>query len=326
MIQLSIIIPVYKVELYVGTTLQSIVDQRQDVFEYEVIVVDDGTPDNSMQVVESFMEALPQMSIIHQKNKGLSGARNTGLKHATGKYVWFVDSDDTLADNCFESIAPVLQGRQSDVFGFNVAVYKNGVLLHIEKPYYKRKHEKYVDTTVRGVDLGTITATGLAQRYVFRRDFLRQKGLCFKEGIIHEDVEFIVKVICLAETFTLKSIIIYNYMRRESGSIMTSLSMKSVNSYCAILESWDDFSKHFHKNDIRRRLIAGKSFKRTCGLLAMHKKIPSIEYSEFYCANRWKYTARGIKYYWHSSHKCTLKQILKLFLLLINPKWNMYLK
>ena len=323
---LSIIIPVYKVEKYVGATLQSIVDQRQDLFDYEVIVVDDGTPDKSMDIVESYSSRMPQMLILHQENKGLSGARNTGLNHATGKYVWFVDSDDTLADNCFENIAPVLQGEQSDVFGFNVAVYKNGVLLHIEKPYYKKKYEKYVNTTVRGTDLGSILATGMAPRYIFRRDFLRQRRLCFKEGIIHEDVEFIVKVMCLAETFTLKSIIIYNYMRRESGSIMTSLSMKSVNSYCDILDSWDDFSKHFHKNDIRRRLIAGKSFKRTCGLLAMHKKIPSIEYSEFYCANRWKYTVRGIKYYWQSSDKFDLKQILKMFLLLINPKWNIYLK
>ena len=83
-VKLSIIIPVYNVEKYVGNTLNSIACQKQNLFDYEVIVVDDGTPDCSMKIVESYKNMLPQMRILSQENQGLSSARNAGMNSAKG--------------------------------------------------------------------------------------------------------------------------------------------------------------------------------------------------------------------------------------------------
>ena len=86
---LSIIIPVYNVEHYIKTTLQSVFNQNIDETSYEVIVINDGTPDNSMSIVTEFSKKHKNLSIISQDNQGLSCARNAGLQRAKGDYVWF---------------------------------------------------------------------------------------------------------------------------------------------------------------------------------------------------------------------------------------------
>ena len=181
---LSIIIPVYKVEKYIGNTLQSIVNQKYDSFNFEVIVVDDGTPDNSMQIVESFKVKLPQMKTIHQENKGLSGARNTGLKMAIGKYVWFVDSDDAIADGILKKLGDILPEEKADVLGFNVNIYLDKRFERTERPFNKRKYFKFKSLRHIGSRAGECLGTGMAQRFLFRRDFLYANNLCFLECVI----------------------------------------------------------------------------------------------------------------------------------------------
>ena len=97
--KLSIIIPVYNVENYVGKCLESCLNQDIPKNEYEIIVVNDGTKDNSVQVIEKYITPENNIRLIHRKNGGLSAARNTGLKEAKGEYVWFVDSDDWIENN-----------------------------------------------------------------------------------------------------------------------------------------------------------------------------------------------------------------------------------
>ena len=107
---LSIIIPIYKVEKYIRYTLDSIYNQNANEKSFEVICVNDGTPDNSMNIVEEFKILYNNLHIINQKNEGLSCARNAGLKIAKGDYIWFVDSDDTLE---VQSISKVIR-KHSD--------------------------------------------------------------------------------------------------------------------------------------------------------------------------------------------------------------------
>lgn len=96
MVKLSIIIPVYNVELYIEKCLQSCLSQDIPYDEYEIIVVNDGSPDGSLAIAESIAKTTTNMTIISQKNGGLSAARNTGMSVAKGEYIWFVDSDDWI--------------------------------------------------------------------------------------------------------------------------------------------------------------------------------------------------------------------------------------
>ena len=109
--RLSIIIPVYNVEAYVGKTLESVFRTTARAEDFEVIVVNDGTRDNSMEVVRQYANR-PNITIVEQENQGLSAARMNGLAVAKGEYVWFVDSDDWLVDDGVGKVLKLLEERE----------------------------------------------------------------------------------------------------------------------------------------------------------------------------------------------------------------------
>ena len=112
---ISIIVPVYNVEKYIKKCIDSIISQSYK--KYELIIVDDGSTDNSRQIIDSYNDE--RIKVISQKNKGLSGARNTALKHITGEYVMFVDGDDWLDENCLlECVARIDDDTDIIIFPF----------------------------------------------------------------------------------------------------------------------------------------------------------------------------------------------------------------
>lgn len=106
MLKISIIIPVYNVSLFIERCLLSVVEQRHEALE--VILVDDASPDDSMEKARRFLSGYPKLDykiVTHPQNKGLSAARNTGVKHSTGAYLYFLDSDDALPENAIAILA-----------------------------------------------------------------------------------------------------------------------------------------------------------------------------------------------------------------------------
>ena len=97
--KISLIIPVYNVEQYLEKCLLSCLDQDLPQSDYEIIVVNDGSPDGSLAIAERIAATATNITVVSQENGGLSAARNTGLEIAKGKYVWFIDSDDTIKKN-----------------------------------------------------------------------------------------------------------------------------------------------------------------------------------------------------------------------------------
>ncbi|MDC9723357.1 MAG: glycosyltransferase family 2 protein [Urechidicola sp.] len=122
---LSIVIPVYNVEEYIEKCLVSCSNQDISKNDYELIVVNDGSPDKSLEICERLLPSIENMTIVSQENRDLSGARNTGLKYAKGNYVWFVDSDDWLEENCLDEIISRIKEHQSDFFWLGHDVVSN---------------------------------------------------------------------------------------------------------------------------------------------------------------------------------------------------------
>lgn len=114
-IKLSIIIPVCNVEKYIGACLESIYRQGLDEEDFEVIVIDDGSADGSMQIVEGIRGSHHNISVIHQENAGPSVSRNSGMEIATGDYVLFVDSDDLLMDGGLSMLLPKAMETAADM-------------------------------------------------------------------------------------------------------------------------------------------------------------------------------------------------------------------
>lgn len=118
-LRLSIIIPFYNVERYISECLDSVFDQDIPLSDYEVICVNDGSPDNSRGIVLDYMTRFPNLRLIeHEQNKKLGAARNTGRSIAKGRYIWNVDSDDKIVPNCLSKMLEICEGKELDVLEF----------------------------------------------------------------------------------------------------------------------------------------------------------------------------------------------------------------
>jgi glycosyltransferase involved in cell wall biosynthesis len=212
----------------------------QDASEgsYEVIIVNDGTPDNSMNIVTEFAGLYPNLTIINQKNEGLSGARNKGLKTAKGKYVWFVDSDDRIEFNCVSKILRYLDQYPCDILALDFLwLFPN----HLRK----RDTQKFSSGSnyMKGIDYLNLNGTGQAWRNIYSRNFLKANELFFTPGIIHEDGEFNMRAKSLADKISYFPSICYYYYYNRKGSIMNSVELRHTLDYLFYTESADIFIK-----------------------------------------------------------------------------------
>lgn len=228
--KLSIIVPVYNVEKYIKTCLDSIVNQINVGYDnYEVIVVNDGSPDNSLSIINNYEWKGCNHTIISQNNKGLSGARNVGLECAVGDYVWFVDSDDYISTQALSIVTPFL--HSVEIINLAYREVRDGREGLVVKP---EKGNNGIEVLKRGL-------MHPAQFHIFKRSFLENNELSFMEGIYHEDTEFTPRCAYLAKSITTIEIPIYYYNIR-GGSIMTTLRPKRAFDYLTVAESLICFS------------------------------------------------------------------------------------
>nr|WP_320039457.1 glycosyltransferase [uncultured Bacteroides sp.] len=224
MLKLSIIIPVYNVEKYVEKCLVSCARQDCSSASYEIIVVNDGTKDNSLAIAEEVACKYDNINITSQLNAGLSEARNKGLSLAKGEYVWFVDSDDWIDANCLANIMEQLNGI--DVLAMGCRFIIN------DKP-----SSEYRVSDENAISGKMLLAKGIirpAQFYVYKRSFLDEYGLRFMPCVYHEDFEFTPRMLYFADKLMVYRGIVYNYLIRE-GSIMQTVSPKRSFDYVKVV-------------------------------------------------------------------------------------------
>ena len=123
---LSIIIPVYNVEKYLGECLNSLLSQNIDKSLYEIICINDGSTDGSPYILDKFKQKYPNIIVVHQNNMGVSAARNTGIELANGNYFWFVDPDDFVINNVLAGVMDILQADYPDILWVDYFVIKDG--------------------------------------------------------------------------------------------------------------------------------------------------------------------------------------------------------
>lgn len=220
--RLSIIIPIYKVENYIQKCIESCIEQESASLgtDYELICVDDGSPDKSIEIVEKSIQGFSGVTIIRQFNSGLSVARNVGLQYAKGDFVWFVDSDDFIDKTCVGRLIGMMDNNV-DIIQLNYRlVYEDNTP---SKDVFISKDVKRC-TGVEVTSSGGLPAP--AQFCIYRKDFLKNKELRFYTGILHEDSEFKPRAVYYASTILFDNCISYNYLQRCSGSITSTHSLK----------------------------------------------------------------------------------------------------
>lgn len=250
--KLSIIVPVYNVGHLLDKCLESLFLAKLKEADFEIILIDDASPSADVEatIIEKYLSLHNNLKYLHhEKNKGLSAARNTGLMFANGKYVWFVDSDDSINQEYLPELLKVADGRCVDVlcFGFNMIDEESddkteNIIRSID---YERIY--------RGDDfLLEVPMHVMAWSALFRRDFLRNNNLSFCEGILHEDQEFTPRAYLLAERISYVGWPIYNYLQRK-GSIMKSVNPKKIEDLITICDRLSDFAQNYTLHDSQIR-------------------------------------------------------------------------
>ena len=223
MTKFSVIVPVYNVEEYIAECIESIISQS--LKDIEIIVIDDGSKDSSIDIVRSFNDE--RIKIISKNNGGLSSARNKGMEYASGKYICFIDSDDYIEDRlALEELYNIGEIDNSDiVVGNAFEVYPNGSKKEIrrDREIFKRDcldSEKFL-IKFREKDC----MYSAVWMNIYRKNFIEMNKFRFKEGIYHEDEEFIPRVFLSANKISIYPKAFYAYRIRK-GSIMTTKNIK----------------------------------------------------------------------------------------------------
>lgn len=182
MAKVSVIVPVYKVEKYLEKCLESLVNQT--LSDIEIVIVNDGSPDNSEKIIEIYSKRyLNKIKYVKKQNGGLSSARNYGIPYATGEYIAFLDSDDYVELNMYELM-------------YNKAIEDNYDMVECNFIWeYKNKTKIDIGEKYKGTNEALEKARVVAWNKLYRRDVLINSNILFPEGLRYEDVEFFYKIL-----------------------------------------------------------------------------------------------------------------------------------
>lgn len=254
---LSIIVPVYNVEKYLSKCLESIINNYNE--KIEVILVNDGSKDNSGLICDKYVNNYEYISVIHKNNGGLSSARNCGINSAKGKYIWFVDSDDYIKERSIDKIIEYSKEDSDVIISSYCEVYSNGKIINdnIEKDKNNLKAYEFFKSK------GNISYA--AYRFICKRKFLLENNIFFVEGIYHEDEEWSPRVLYKAKIFSVIPGTIYCYKADNEGSIMNTPNPKKIYDKIYIIdimnkrvneEIKEDSGKEFFQFRMEHNLIS----------------------------------------------------------------------
>lgn len=237
--RLSIIIPVYNTATYITSCLDSIYRQGINEEDFEVIIVNDGSTDNSLQVITDIQNKHTNIFIISQQNQGPSIARNQGLKKATGEYIFFIDSDDMIIPNTLTYILNCSQTYHTDMTSgkyikLNDQEIENSTSIKASYPPIK---ENMIKSGEKRFIENYNPLESYSVLYLYRKDFLLKNQLKFMEHKYFEDVAFTINCLLRAQRFLAIPMLFYMY-RQHSGSIMATINtikLYSMNDVIANL-------------------------------------------------------------------------------------------
>lgn len=230
--KLSIVIPVYNVEQYLSRCLESIINQT--FVQYEVIIIDDGSSDNSGKICDYYCKEYPNIHVYHISNSGPSHARNLGILCARGKYIAFVDSDDYIDTNMYEELVKTAECDKADITicGYKVVGTNNdfNVSCQFENELFIKSQIR--DNVIRQFYGGNTTGLSSLWNKVYKSSFIKESGVLLDEKLIRgEDWWFNLRLLEKAQRIKFVSGHYYCYYRGNEASIMTKLR-------CEYYEEW----------------------------------------------------------------------------------------
>lgn len=267
--KVSLIIPVYNVQDYIEKCLDSVVNQTID--DMEIIIVNDGSKDQSKQKIENYLEKYPKIKYLEKENGGLSDARNYGLKFSRGEYVAFLDSDDYVEKNTYEEMYNLAKKEKSDMVECDfIWEYPNKIREDIGVLYSSKKEmiEK---------------ARVVAWNKLIKREIIEKTNLQFPVGLRYEDVEFFYKMVpYISKVSFVKKCLIHYVQRGDSIANTQNIRTKEI------FKVLDNVIKYYKENNLYNeyeqeleyiyvRFLLCSSLKRMCKIEDKRQRKQAIQ-------------------------------------------------
>ena len=252
---ISVIVPVYRVEKYLERCVESILSQTYE--NLEVILVDDGSPDRCPAICDSYAQKDARVKVIHQENKGLSGARNAGIELAAGEYLAFVDSDDYVSLHFIEALYQLLQ-ETGCAIGQCRFTYVKGEALPEEgnSAFCIYRGESLMEQLYGPEEKATYFV--VAWNKLYRAGLFKETGIRYPEGRIHEDEATTYQLFHAARKLAFLDKAMYGYYTENGGSITSVFSAKRLQW----LTAQEERITFFKKNGYEKLLPA--AYRKLC--------------------------------------------------------------
>jgi len=306
-VKLSVIVPVYKVEDCLSRCLTHLTDQDFSDSDYEIICVNDGSPDNSREIVKEFQKNHPQIKLIDQENKGVSVARNEGLKSAEGKYVMFIDSDDFVERKSLAEKLQIIEEQKCQVgfLGFTIldeaGNKEKEVYYESYPPEILDGKNAYFKTHFEGSsDPDRIYAV------VLEKQFLLWNSLYFTPDVPYlEDGELLTRILCLAERCFFVQGPFYLRTTRPGSATNSDLfvSMKAIDGFIKSAVNLTTFKNTATTNELQKRFLNQPIVKYV--ILAYSAAFSSRKFANF------RYVCREFKS--HGLHRVDIKDCKSMY-------------
>lgn len=267
--KVSVIVPMYKVEKYLDRCIKSIINQTYK--NLEIILVDDGSPDSSGNIAEGYAQSDSRIRVIHKENGGLSDARNAGIIVASGDYICFVDSDDSIDEHFVEELIKACASSGADIAVCN---YLN-VIKPEDIPPYDSKNNANIVVQNSLEALNSIysqdnVVTIVAWNKLYRRELWND--ILFPVGRIHEDEATTYKLLYKAKKIVRIDKSLYYYFKNDESITGSQYSLKRLDILWAIESRMD-----FYKSKALEELYYKDSYKYLCKLLTSYYNVAHTE-------------------------------------------------
>lgn len=239
---LSIIVPFYNTEDYLNECIDSIL--MQDFHDYELILVDDGSKDNSGYIADEYASVYDCIRTIHQENKGVSAARNTGMRSAKGKYLFVYDGDDILSEGSLKEAMERITARDADMLFGGYSYFEDGTKEIVVPDLLYRKPLKEAEEDIGKLSnlfTGNLPPWSMC-RSIVRAEVIFQNGLWYDTSLIAaEDCDFFMKLCGVVRQVCIMERPLLCYRIARQGSIMTQMDLKKVADIGKVYQKWQTY-------------------------------------------------------------------------------------
>ncbi|PLR87261.1 MULTISPECIES: glycosyltransferase [Bacillus] len=271
--KISIIVPVYNVESYLHKCVDSILAQTHT--DFELILVDDGSPDNCGKICDEYANKDSKVKVIHKKNGGLSDARNAGLDIATGDYIGFVDSDDWIEPDMYELLYNMCIKNNCEIASCTSTIYyKNKTVTNGTHPLTIHNRNEAMRAMLQGELYDEVVWTKLIKRSLL-------KEIRFTVGIIYEDTAFTYKVIHESQQVCCIGAPKYNYLKREDSQMDKAIKNIRIDGVLVYDEMYKFINEYYRELSNLVALKLANISMTVLNLISFNQNFPKYK-KEYY--------------------------------------------